>query len=193
MRRRSTPGCGAARVLGLTPADLHLDVATPYLRVRRTLLQDGTTDEPEDQRGEAPGAAADGRLGRGIAGSAGKARGAGPAGACTAAVARLPRSAAVPECCRQGFHGVGQEVHRQPRRCRAGGTGDHAARHPAHFSVNCRAAGMSASTASPAARAHLRGLLAGHLRAPHRRRGQHPAGAVRPGSGMSTTDRKASR
>ena len=47
MRRRSTPGCGAARVLGLTPADLHLDVATPYLRVRRTLLQDGTTDEPK--------------------------------------------------------------------------------------------------------------------------------------------------
>ena len=123
----SDTGVRRGELLGLTPADLHLDGPRPYLMVRRSLHQDRSTDAPKTDRSRrrlplSPSAAAVLRVAE-VTWAAG---GSGPR-----SCGWTSRAGVVAEHGEQGVRAAGAGV-----RGVAGGPGgargtDHVARHPA--------------------------------------------------------------
>jgi len=177
-------GLRRGELLGLTPDDLHLDAAVPYLRVRRHLHQDGSTDEPKTnaakRRVTLPTAATAAVLREALARRADPAR---PAHAPQLWLDHRGRPLSPGAVGKAFVRLVGAFV-RSPAgvECGAPMITLHSTRHS--FYVNCRRRAHRRRRRA-VARAHLRGVLADHLRASDRRGGRHPGGAVRAGRGVS--------
>ena len=141
-------GLRRGELLGLTPDDLYLDAAVPYLRVRRHLHQDGSTDEPKTnaakRRVTLPTAATAAVLREALARRADPAR---PAHAPQLWLDHRGRPLSPGAVGKAFVRLVGAFV-RSPAgvECGAPMITLHGTRHS--FYVNCRAAGTSASTAS---------------------------------------------